>query len=112
MRNRTKILCCCAALAIGLTSGHSARAEDRPCIRIKEACENAGFKQGAADQGIGLQVDCIRPIMDGAPQKQSGGLAIPTVDPAIVEACKKRNPEFGKARLMGPSGPPTSGSDF
>jgi hypothetical protein len=29
-----------------------------------------------------------------------------------VTACKAKNPEFGKPRLNGQPGPPTSGSDY
>jgi hypothetical protein len=82
------------------------------CLTIKAACEKAGFKQGAAGEGTGLQVDCIRPIIDGAPQRKSAGLALPTVDADTVAACKAKNPEFGKPRLNGQPGPATSGSDF
>jgi hypothetical protein len=48
--------------AIGLPTRLSARAEERTqCLRIRQACEEAGFKQGAVADGLGLQVDCIRP---------------------------------------------------
>jgi hypothetical protein len=113
MHFRTEIICAGLALAIGLPAIPAARAEDRtPCLTIKAACEKAGFKQGAAGKGTGLQVDCIRPIIDGAPQRKSAGLALPTVDADTVAAPKAKNPEFGKPRLNGQPGPATSGSDF
>jgi len=113
MRQRTEIICIALAMMVALRVSHLASAEEqKPCMKIKEACEQAGFKQGAAGEGIGLQVDCIRPIIDGSPQRESAGKPLPTVDPALVTACKAKNPEFGKARLNGAPGPATSGSDF
>jgi hypothetical protein len=117
MRLRTEIIRITLAMTISLAIGSLAipaalAEEQRPCLKIKEACEQAGFKQGAAGEGFGLQVDCIRPIIDGAPQKASAGKPLPTVDAAIVAACKAKNPEFGKPRLNGQPGPATSGSDF
>ena len=113
MRRQTQTICITLTLAIALLASHSAGAEEKkPCLKIKEACEQAGFKQGAAGEGIGLQVDCIRPIIDGSPQRESAGKPLPTIDAATVAACKAKNPEFGKARLNGSPGPATSGSDF
>ena len=115
MRHRTQTVCIGMATAVAfiLFASHPARAEERkPCLKIKEACEQAGFKLGSAGEGLGLLVDCIRPIMDNAPQQASAGKPLPTLDPALVAACKAKNPEFGKPRLNGSLGPPTSGSDF
>jgi hypothetical protein len=39
------------------------------CQQIRAACQSAGFAQGAAKLGIGLQVDCIIPIMRGTDQR-------------------------------------------
>jgi hypothetical protein len=41
------------------------------CQQIRAACQSAGFAQGAAKLGIGLQVDCIVPIMSGPGQRPS-----------------------------------------
>ena len=106
MHFRNETICAGLVLAIGLLANPSARADDRkPCLTIKAACEKAGFKQGGAGEGIGLQVDCIRPIIYGAPQKSSAGLVLPTVDADTVAACKAKNPEFGKPQLNGQPGP-------
>jgi hypothetical protein len=83
MRRRMETVCIglalAAILAIGLPTSPSARAEERaPCLKIRQACEEAGFKQGAVAEGLGLQVDCIRPIIDGMPQRQSAGKPLPT----------------------------------
>jgi hypothetical protein len=110
---------CCIGLAlaaiqaIGLSASPSARAEERtPCLKIKQVCEEAGFKQGAVAEGLGLQVDCIRPIIEGTPQRQSASKPLPTIDAALVAACKAKNPQFGKSRLNDEFGQPTSGTDF
>jgi len=62
------------------------------------ACRQAGFVQGGAKTGAGLQVDCVRPIMQGGTfQRPKASKALPQVDPQIVAACKTRNPNFGTA---------------
>jgi hypothetical protein len=114
---RTETICIGLALAtilvIGMPTSSSSRAEERaPCLKIKQACEEAGFKQGAVAEGLGLQVDCIRPIIEGTPQPQSASKPLPTIDTALVGACKAKNPQFGKPKLNDEFGQPTSGSDF
>jgi hypothetical protein len=69
-----------------------------PCEQIMAACRQAGFVQGGAKTGAGLQVDCVRPIMQGGTfQRPKASKALPQVDPQIVAACKTRNPNFGTA---------------
>ena len=120
MRHRTETICIRLVLAVVLAgvlalaplASPSASAEEgKPCLKIKEACEGAGFKFGSAGQGLGLLVDCIRPIMDNAPNP-SASKALPAVDADIVKACKVKNPDFGKPKLNGQPGPATSGSDY
>jgi hypothetical protein len=41
-------------------------------------------------------LDCIRPIMTETPQRKQATKALPQIDPQVVAACKKRNPNFGK----------------
>ena len=63
------------------------------------ACQQAGFVQGGAKTGAGLQVDCVRPIMQGGTfQRPKASKALPQVDQQIVAACKASNPNFGKAK--------------
>jgi class 3 adenylate cyclase len=78
-----------------------------PCAQIRQACELAGFVQGAMRDGSGLQVDCIRPIMRGTPQPVWAPRPLPHVDPHIVEACRARNASFGELplRYSGPVRP-------
>jgi hypothetical protein len=117
MHRRTETICAGLALAtileVGLPTSPSAGTEERtPCLKIKQACEEAGFKQGAVAEGLGLQVDCIRPVIEGTPQRQSAGKPLPTIDAALVAACKAKNPQFGIPKVNDQPGPATSGSDF
>ena len=112
MRRRTETICLGVALTAIQALGLSANAEERtPCLKIKQVCEDAGFKQNALAEGIGLQVDCIRPIIEGTKQRQAATKPLPTIDAAVVAACKARNPKFG-VRANDPPDQPTGGSDF
>jgi hypothetical protein len=113
MLRRTETICIGLALLIGLPASPSARAEERtPCLKIKQVCEEAGFKQNAVTEGIGLQVDCIRPIIEGSPQRKSAAKPLPTIDATVVAACKAKNPKFGIPKLNDQADQPNSGSDF
>jgi hypothetical protein len=114
MRRRTEIIYIGLALLIGLPASFSARAEERtPCLKIKQVCEEAGFKQNALAEGLGLQVDCIRPIIEGTKQRQAAAKPLPSLDAAVVAACKAKNPKFGVPnKLNDQPDQPTSGSDF
>jgi hypothetical protein len=81
----------------------------RPCAAIRIVCQQAGFVPQGARQGEGLIVDCIRPIMMGTPQPQRATKPLPAVDPALVEACRAQNPNFGmgnaaQQQMQGPPG--------
>jgi len=80
----------------------------RPCAQIAEACIQAGFVRNGAKTGVGVAVDCIRPIMMG--NAAQGVKPLPKIDPQVVAACKARNPNFGTARQAKPqpSGQPTT----
>jgi N-acetylglucosamine-6-sulfatase len=77
------------------------------CQKIRAACEEAGFTLGGVKQGTGLQVNCIRPIMQGTPQRPAG-TPLPQVDPQLVTACKAQNPNFGQGNAAQKSGLPES----
>jgi hypothetical protein len=66
-----------------------------PCAKIAVACTQAGFFPNGAKTGVGIEVDCIRPIMASTPQRAQATKALPQVDPQIVQACRERNPQFG-----------------
>jgi hypothetical protein len=66
-----------------------------PCAKITAACSQAGFVPNGAKVGLGIAVDCIRPIMVGMPQRNRATKPLPPLDPQVVQACKQRNPNFG-----------------
>jgi hypothetical protein len=66
-----------------------------PCAKITAACSQAGFVPNGAKAGVGIAVDCIRPIMVGTPQRKQATKALPKVDPQVVQECRVRNPDFG-----------------
>jgi hypothetical protein len=66
-----------------------------PCAKITAACTQAGFFPNGAKTGVGIEVDCIRPIMASTPQRAQATKALPQVDPQVVQACRERNPQFG-----------------
>jgi hypothetical protein len=81
-----------------------------PCAQITAACKQAGFVPNGAKTGVGVIVNCVRPIMMGTPQGVQGTNPLPQIDPQVVAACKQRNPNFGmggRAQLQ-PSGQPTT----
>jgi len=70
--------------------------EQKPCAQIRTACLNAGFVQGAARQGIGLQIHCVTPIMQASAQPPTARRPLPAIDPKIVAECRGRNARFGQ----------------
>jgi hypothetical protein len=66
-----------------------------PCAKITAACSQAGFVPNGAKTGVGIEVDCIRPIMASTPQRAQATKALPQVDPQVVQECRERNPDFG-----------------
>jgi class 3 adenylate cyclase len=71
-----------------------------PCAQIKLACEQAGFVQGAAPGGNGIQIDCVLPIMRGIRQPLWVSKPLPPIDPQVVAACKARNQTFREVRIL------------
>jgi hypothetical protein len=69
-----------------------------PCERILAACRRAGFVPGGAKSGVGLQADCVRPIMSGGEQPRRAAQALPPISPRLVSACRASNPNFGQPR--------------
>ena len=68
-----------------------------PCQQIMAVCRQAGFVQGGAKTGVGLVVDCVRPIVQGTAQRPKASKPLPQVDPQIAAACKAINPNLAKA---------------
>jgi hypothetical protein len=69
-----------------------------PCEQIKQACLSAGFIPNDAKQGKGLWMDCVNPIVQGTTAKKSV-IALPSVDPTVVAACKAKHPKFGEGKV-------------
>jgi hypothetical protein len=90
-----------AALIVELALPMAASAANEapgPCEQIVSACKNAGFVEGDYKKGYGLHVDCINPIMRGAPQPPKADKPLPAVSPQLVAACKQRHPNFGEGK--------------
>jgi lipoprotein-anchoring transpeptidase ErfK/SrfK len=77
-------------------AGPAAAAAQGSCQQIRAACQSAGFAQGAAKLGIGLQLDCIIPIMSGMGQRPRARLPVPQVNPQLVAECATIHPRFGR----------------
>ena len=60
-----------------------------PCQQIMAACRQAGFVEKGAGTGVGLAVDCVRPIVQGTAQRPKASKPLPQVDQQIVAACKR-----------------------
>ena len=74
------------ASLFSIEAGGVARAQDA-CARIRSACLAAGFRQGAARSGRGVEVDCIDPILQHRRAPERSVLPLPHVNPQVVEAC-------------------------
>jgi hypothetical protein len=97
--------------AASVQSAPDESAPTRPCVQIRAACTQAGFIPNGANMGIGIIVDCIRPIMAGAPQRKRVAKPLPQIDPQLVVACKNRNPNFGGTANLQPGGQSTNPSN-
>ena len=91
-------------LVIGLVATIPAAARAAPqgqqaCGKIRAACQEAGFIRGFAAEGVGLQIHCVMPIMQGRPQPLTARRPLPKVDPQLVADCRARNPRFGQGPL-------------
>ena len=87
-------------------------APTKPCALIRAACTQAGFVPNGANMGIGIIVDCIRPIIAGTTQRKRATKPLPQIDPEVVVACKNQNPNFGMGggAKAQPGGQPTDPS--
>ncbi len=92
---------CTIAIGLGTAFASQAASVQGPCGQITAACQRAGFVQGGAKKGNGLQVHCIDPIMQGAAQPQKATKPLPQVDPQLVASCKLENPRFGQRQAPG-----------
>src|SRR5262249_7260436 len=68
------------------------------CGLITKACRDAGFASGVGNVGKGLFTDCVNPLMQGKPQPRQATIPLPHVDPHVIAACKKIDPNFGHSK--------------
>ena len=88
-------------IATAVPLAAAAAQDQRACRQIRQACQEAGFVQGFAREGIGLQIHCIMPIIQASPQPPTARRPLPKVSPQLVADCKAANPRFGQGRLPG-----------
>jgi lipoprotein-anchoring transpeptidase ErfK/SrfK len=88
-------------LVLGLAAPLAAGATQRQgsCEQIRAICQGAGFAPSAAGSGIGLQVHCIIPIMQGTGQPPRARKPLPRVDPQLVADCAASHPRFGRPNI-------------
>jgi hypothetical protein len=77
---------CLLVAAAGAPVAAAAQAQ-QACAQIRAACQNAGFVQGAAALGIGLQVDCVVPIVLRTPQRPWARKPLPQVNSQLIAEC-------------------------
>jgi hypothetical protein len=96
-----------AALTMNIGCAPAKAQKNAPCAQIRTACAQAGFKAGAAKEGIGLMTDCVHPVMLGVPQRAKAAKPLPQIDAQLIAACKAANPDFGQRKRSpsAPSGP-------
>jgi hypothetical protein len=87
----TALLVClylaCSAQALAQRKTARKTQAENPCTQITNACKAAGFTAGGG-KGSRLRKDCVEPILQGQAQSAQIGRALPTLDPAIVDACR------------------------
>jgi hypothetical protein len=79
-------------------AGNSGKAPG-PCNQIAAACKSAGFIQGDWKKGDGLWRDCVDPIVQGQTTVTGATKPLPSVDPAVVAACKAKHPKYGGGKV-------------
>jgi hypothetical protein len=67
-----------------------------PCGEVKAACRRAGFVSGGASAGIGLALDCVRPIIEGIPPPARVMRPLPQINPRLLTACRASLGRIGK----------------
>jgi hypothetical protein len=99
--SRLAVIALLAGPAIALAAEAPAQGPG-PCEQIVEACKSAGFIDGDYRTGKGLHLDCIDPIMQGAPQPAIAKIPLPKVSPDTIAACKQKHPTFGEPKPAAP----------
>lgn len=89
--NMLKILI--TGCTLTLTSITFAQVNNKPCMNIAAACENAGFRI-SGPTGKSIWPDCVKPILAG--QTVAGVSA----NPADVQACKEKKAQHKMQRMQ------------
>jgi lipoprotein-anchoring transpeptidase ErfK/SrfK len=84
------------ALCLFISMGNSRARAQGACEQIRATCESAGFVAGGAKVGLGVQVDCIIPIMQGTAQRPRARRPLPPVDTHLIAVCAANRPGFGQ----------------
>lgn len=104
----------CVVILAGATAAVAQAPPRGACGQIIAACQQAGFERGGAQAGNGIQIDCIRPIMQGRAQRRRAAKPLPQIAPELVAACSAANPNFGQpraaARAAAPAQAPLPGA--
>jgi hypothetical protein len=90
---------CLLSVALGAPTAAVAQGQGA-CAQIRAACQSAGFVQGAANLGIGLQLDCVAPIMRGTAQRARARKPLPQVDSQLIAQCANSHPRFGRPNVL------------
>jgi hypothetical protein len=92
------ILCTIAFLGMNGGCGPASAQANAPCMKIRAACTEAGFKPGFAKEGFGLEIDCVGPVMQAVPQRAKATKPLPRIEADLIAACKAKNPNFGQRK--------------
>jgi N-acetylglucosamine-6-sulfatase len=103
---RLSILSCMVLIVLAAPAGAQSGRAQGACAQITAACRDAGFVQGGAASGTGIQVDCVQPILQGTAAPRKAAKPLPKVAPNVIAACKAQNPDFGRAAQNAPEAAP------
>lgn len=73
---------------LSLQAQAPAEHQDGPCMKIMEACKNAGFGRAAAGEKKSLSKDCMQPLLNG---QSVAGISLNASD---IAACKAKKFEL------------------
>ncbi|MGZ3695914.1 MAG: hypothetical protein ACXWQO_17625 [Bdellovibrionota bacterium] len=97
-----RVLSIVGALALVVSVAAQAKEEkEHPCMKIKAACEAAGFKKGDHKDGKGLYKDCLQKIKAG---QSVPGVSVTAEDMSACSANVEKRKEK-KAANAGKVGP-------
>ena len=79
-----------SAVSFAQAQSPAAAPANHPCVKVREACEAAGFVKGDHKDGKGLHKDCMSKLLQG---QSVAGVNAAAAD---VAACKERKASKGK----------------